>query len=188
MHALLSQRLADSVATVSGIADDLPLLTAIARHLFTCLRDGGMLYFCGNGGSAADAQHVAAELVGRFLIERRPLAAVALPYNSSIITAIGNGYSFDEVFSRQVRALTRRGDSVIGISTSGTSRTYSAGSKREGLLTLPRLDSPAFRVTPWPRSRTSPYDPARLPRLGFKKRTSWPGISCARRWTCLQLR
>jgi len=122
MHAVLSQRLADSVATVSGIADELPLLAAIAHHLFTCLRDGGTLYFCGNGGSAADAQHIAAEFVGRFLIERRPLAAVALPCNSSIITAIGNDYSFDEVFSRQVRALARAGDCVIGISTSGTSR------------------------------------------------------------------
>ena len=122
MTFLLSQRLADSIAAVSGIAEDLPLLAIIARHLFGCLRDGGTLYFCGNGGSAADAQHIAAEFVGRFLIERRPLAAVALPCNSSIITSIGNDYSYDEVFSRQVQALARRRDCVIGISTSGTSR------------------------------------------------------------------
>ena len=62
-----------------------------------------MLYFCGNGGSAADAQHVAAEFVGRFLLERRPLAAVALTTNTSILTAIGNDYDYSEVFSRQVR-------------------------------------------------------------------------------------
>lgn len=122
MNSLLSQRLKDSVAAISGISDDLPLLATIACHLFACLRDGGTLYFCGNGRSAADAQHIAAEFVGRFLLERRPLAAVALPCNSSIITAIGNDYSFDEVFSRQVRALARAGDCVIGISTSGTSR------------------------------------------------------------------
>jgi D-sedoheptulose 7-phosphate isomerase len=120
--SLLSQRLADNIATVSAVADDLPLLATIARHLVTCLHNGGTLYFCGNGGSAADAQHIAAEFVGRFLLERRPLAAIALPCNSSIITAIGNDYSYDEVFSRQVRALTRPGDCVIGISTSGTSR------------------------------------------------------------------
>jgi len=122
MTDLLAQRLAESIETVSAMSDDLPLLATIARHLVTCLRDGGTLYFCGNGGSAADAQHIAAEFVGRFRLERRPLAAIALPCNSSIITAIGNDYSFDEVFSRQVRALARPGDCVIGISTSGMSR------------------------------------------------------------------
>lgn len=121
MTDLLAQRLAESIKTDAAISDDLPLLATIARHLVTCLRDGGTLYFCGNGGSAADAQHIAAEFVGRFRLERRPLAAIALPCDSSIITAIGNDYSFDEVFSRQVRALARPGDCVIGISTSGTS-------------------------------------------------------------------
>lgn len=121
-EALLSQGLSESIAAVSGISEDLPLLANIATHLFACLQDGGTLYFCGNGGSAADAQHIAAEFVGRFLLERRPLAAIALPCNSSIITAIGNDYSYDEVFSRQVKAFARRGDCVIGISTSGTSR------------------------------------------------------------------
>lgn len=119
---LMSQRLKESVAVVAALSEDLPLLESIARQLFACLREGGTLYFCGNGGSAADAQHIAAEFVGRFLLERRPLAAVALPCNSSIITAIGNDYSYDEVFSRQVKALARPGDCVIGISTSGTSR------------------------------------------------------------------
>jgi D-sedoheptulose 7-phosphate isomerase len=112
----------ESVAVVAGIADDFTVLERIARHLATCLQAGGTLYFCGNGGSAADAQHIAAEFVGRFLLERRPLAAIALPCNSSIITAIGNDYDFSEVFSRQVKALARPGDCVIGISTSGSSK------------------------------------------------------------------
>ena len=78
--------------------------------------------FCGNGGSAADSQHLAAELTGRFIHDRRPLAAIALSTDSSALTCIGNDYSFDEVFARQVAGLGRAGDLLIGISTSGNSR------------------------------------------------------------------
>ena len=97
-------------------------LVRIANQLTATLLHGGVLYFCGNGGSAADAQHVAAEFVGRFLLERRPLPAVALTTNTSILTAIGNDYEYSEVFSRQVRALVKPGDCVTGISTSGRSK------------------------------------------------------------------
>jgi len=86
------------------------------------LRDGGKILVMGNGGSAADAQHFAAELVGRFLMERKALPAVALTTDSSILTAVGNDYGFDEIFKRQVEALARPGDVVIGISTSGMSK------------------------------------------------------------------
>ncbi len=82
---------------------------------------GGKLLFCGNGGSAADAQHLAAEFTGRFLKERRPLPALALHTNSSGLTAIGNDYGFDQVFARQVEAFGRPGDLLIGLSTSGNS-------------------------------------------------------------------
>lgn len=82
---------------------------------------GGKLLFCGNGGSAADAQHLAAEFTGRFLKERRPLPALALHGNSSGITAIGNDYGFEQVFARQVQALARPGDLLVGITTSGNS-------------------------------------------------------------------
>lgn len=116
----------ESVAVVAAIADDFTVLEQIASHMASCLKVGGTLYFCGNGGSAADAQHIAAEFVGRFLLERRPLAAIALPCNSSIITAIGNDYDFSEVFSRQVRALAQPADCVIGISTSGSSKNVVA--------------------------------------------------------------
>ena len=97
-----------------------------------------MLAF-GNGGSAADAQHLAAELVGRFEMERRPLAAIALTPDSSIVTAIANDYGFEQVFSRQVEALGRQGDVAFGISTSGRSRNVEAAlqaAKTQGMITV----------------------------------------------------
>jgi D-sedoheptulose 7-phosphate isomerase len=86
------------------------------------LRRGGKMLFCGNGGSAADSQHLAAELTGRFIKDRRPLAAIALSTDSSAMTCIGNDYSFEEVFARQVAGLGRSEDLLIAISTSGNSR------------------------------------------------------------------
>ncbi|ULR91576.1 SIS domain-containing protein [Comamonas sp. B21-038] len=85
------------------------------------LSSGGKLMLCGNGGSAADSQHIAAELTGRFVQDRRPLAAIALTTDSSALTCIGNDYDFSEVFSRQVIGLGRPGDCLLAISTSGTS-------------------------------------------------------------------
>lgn len=85
------------------------------------IRRGGTLYFCGNGGSAVDSQHLAGELVGRFRLERKPLPAVAITANSAVITAVANDYDFTEVFARQVEALGRKGDVLIAISTSGNS-------------------------------------------------------------------
>ncbi len=97
-----------------------PLLAAGAL-LRACLGDGGKALICGNGGSAADAQHFAAELVNRFEIERPGLPAVALTHDASVITSIANDYSFDRVFARQVEALGAKGDVLIAISTSGDS-------------------------------------------------------------------
>jgi D-sedoheptulose 7-phosphate isomerase len=82
----------------------------------------GKIMFCGNGGSAADCQHLAAELMGRFLVDRQPLAAIALTVDTSALTAIANDYSYDDVFSRQVRGIGTPGDVLVGISTSGNSR------------------------------------------------------------------
>jgi D-sedoheptulose 7-phosphate isomerase len=87
----------------------------------TCLQTGGKVLFFGNGGSAADAQHLAAEFVGRFVRERRGLAAIALTTDSSILTAVGNDYGFDQIFARQIQALARPGDIAVAISTSGNS-------------------------------------------------------------------
>lgn len=92
-----------------------------ADRIVASIRDGGKLLVLGNGGSAADAQHIAAEFLGRYLLERAPLPAVALNDNTSTLTAIGNDYSFAEVFSRQVAGLGRSGDVLIAITTSGQS-------------------------------------------------------------------
>lgn len=96
-------------------------VVAAARMMERSLRAGGKVMFCGNGGSAADAQHLAAELMGRFLADRAPMASIALTVDTSALTAIGNDYGFEQVFARQVRGLGRAGDVLVGISTSGNS-------------------------------------------------------------------
>lgn len=93
----------------------------IGADLAKVLRSGGKIMLCGNGGSAADAQHIAAELTGRLVDDRRPLAGLALSTDSSALTCIGNDYGFEAVFERQVRALGRAGDALVLISTSGRS-------------------------------------------------------------------
>lgn len=93
----------------------------IAQSMVESLKNGGKIFFCGNGGSAADSQHLAAELVARLNYDRPGLAAIALTTDSSALTAIGNDYGYDYVFARQVEALVNKGDIVVGISTSGNS-------------------------------------------------------------------
>jgi D-sedoheptulose 7-phosphate isomerase len=107
-------KLAASQALAAPLAQGIELLAA-------ALRGGGKVLACGNGGSAADAQHFAAELVNRFEIERPPLAAVALTTDTSTLTSIANDYAYQQVFSKQVRAIGRRGDALLAISTSGNS-------------------------------------------------------------------
>jgi D-sedoheptulose 7-phosphate isomerase len=97
------------------------LLLAAGRSLAQCLVNGGTIFLCGNGGSAAEAQHLAAEFVGRFLMERPGLAAISLTVDTSKLTAIGNDYGYEEVFARQISALGRPGDFLWGLSTSGRS-------------------------------------------------------------------
>src|SRR6478752_7706172 len=92
-----------------------------AFEMARCLRANGKILFFGNGGSAADAQHLAAEFVGRFVLERKPLPSIALTTDSSLLTAIGNDYGFDQIFIRQIQALGQAGDVAVGITTSGNS-------------------------------------------------------------------
>src|SRR5579883_913456 len=96
-------------------------VVAAAQTIIAALRNDRKVMFCGNGGSAADAQHLAAELMGRYLKDRAPLAAIALTVDSSALTAIGNDYTFADIFSRQVKGLGRKGDVLVSISTSGNS-------------------------------------------------------------------
>jgi len=110
-----------------------------AEMIVASLRDGGCVYLFGNGGSAADAQHFAAELVGRFLIERRPLRAVALTTDSSILTAVANDYDYTTVFARQLAGLGRPGDIAVGLTTSGNSPNVLAAlaeARRMGMKTI----------------------------------------------------
>jgi D-sedoheptulose 7-phosphate isomerase len=128
--AALKERVARELAEPIAQAGDLCIQT---------LRAGGKLIFFGNGGSAADAQHLAAEFVGRYVKERRPLAAIALTTDTSALTAIGNDYGFDHVFARQVQALGRRGDVAVAISTSGRSANViraARAARENGLVTI----------------------------------------------------
>jgi D-sedoheptulose 7-phosphate isomerase len=115
----------DCLTEHRAVFDALPLLSdavgAATALLARCLRSGGKILLCGNGGSASDSQHIAAELVGRFVSDRVPLAAIALSTDTSILTAVANDYGYDRVFARQVAALGRAGDCLIGLSTSGNS-------------------------------------------------------------------
>ena len=118
----VAEHFAQSIEAKQQAADILSAPTAqAAERMLQCLMNDGKILACGNGGSAADAQHFAAEMTGRFEKERMELAAVALTTDTSALTAIGNDYGFDHVFSKQVRALGRPGDVLIGISTSGNS-------------------------------------------------------------------
>ena len=116
---------------------DQALQAALVKAVNCCvnaLKSGGKLMFAGNGGSAAEAQHFSAEMVGRFLIERKPLASVALSTDTSALTAIGNDYGYDQVFSRQVEALGRSGDVLIVLSTSGRSKNILAAMRAAAAL------------------------------------------------------
>lgn len=111
----------DSAEAMAALGDLAPQLVQAAEMMIAALAPGGGVLFCGNGGSAADAQHLAAELEGRYLIDRAPLSGLALTVNSSSLTAIGNDYGFDQVFARQVLAHGRPGDLLVALSTSGNS-------------------------------------------------------------------
>lgn len=104
-------------------------IVSISKRIAQCFRDGGKVLLAGNGGSAADAQHIAAEFLSRFSFDRNPLPAIALTTDSSVLTAIGNDYGYDQVFERQVRGLARKDDVFIGISTSGRSPNVIAALK-----------------------------------------------------------
>jgi D-sedoheptulose 7-phosphate isomerase len=123
-HDVVLSHFRRSCEALEAALTDIELTAAMARaaqKISESLKNGGKLLLAGNGGSAADAQHIAAEFVGRFINDRAPLPAVALTTDSSILTALGNDYGFDQVFERQIRAIARSGDVFVGISTSGRS-------------------------------------------------------------------
>jgi D-sedoheptulose 7-phosphate isomerase len=117
----ISQLISDSIQVKQKLREQAGLIQEITDSLIVAIKRGNKILICGNGGSAADAQHVAAELVGKFLVDRIALPAIALSVNTSILTSLANDYNYDIVFSRQIEALAKPGDVVVGISTSGNS-------------------------------------------------------------------
>ncbi len=112
----------DHLAVIQALGSQRSVLELIACEMTRAIFEGKKVLWCGNGGSAADSQHLAAELMGRFRRERRGLPSIALTTDTSILTAIGNDYGYDKVFQRQVEALCVKGDVLVGISTSGNSK------------------------------------------------------------------
>ena len=116
----------DSIEVKSSIINDdklIELINQASEEIISCYKNGHMLLLCGNGGSAADAQHIAGEMVARFRLERNALSAIAFNTNSSVVTAIGNDYEYNYIFERQVEAFGKEGDVLISISTSGNSES-----------------------------------------------------------------
>lgn len=142
MDEYIRGQLAETYRTIGLLQEDHSLqsaLAASAQAVVSCLRAGGKVLFAGNGGSAADAQHMAGEFVSRFMFDRPGLAAIALTTDTSILTAIGNDYGYDMLFERQVQALGRKGDVLIVYSTSGRSANVLkalAAARRQGLFCI----------------------------------------------------
>jgi D-sedoheptulose 7-phosphate isomerase len=139
VEARIAADLQAHLASTQQLQQQAPLLAEVADHLIAAFRAGKKVLLCGNGGSAADAQHLAAEFVGKFYFDRPALPAEALTVNTSSLTAIGNDYSFDVVFSRQVEAFGAAGDVLIGITTSGNSRNVLEAfrvARQKGILTV----------------------------------------------------
>ena len=122
LSEVFEKAITEHLLVIQALLEQQPALARIAAEMTRSLVAGKKVLWCGNGGSAADSQHLAAELVGRFRRERRGLASVALTTDTSILTAIGNDYGYEEVFRRQVEALCVAGDVLVGISTSGKSK------------------------------------------------------------------
>lgn len=122
---MIENAISEHIAVLGALRGLAEPIAGVGRLCSRTLQAGGKILLCGNGGSAADAQHIAAELVGRYVADRRPLAAISLTTDTSALTCISNDYSFDQVFSRQVAAIGKAGDLLLAISTSGNSKNIS---------------------------------------------------------------
>ncbi|NDW18067.1 SIS domain-containing protein [Dysgonomonas sp. 216] len=139
---IIRNRLLASIEVKQDIVQDMHLINQIKASsdiIIKCFQNNGSVYFCGNGGSAADAQHLAAELSGRFYFDREPLSSDALHCNTSFLTAVGNDYSFDDIYSRLIKGIGRKGDVLVGLSTSGNSKNIVNAideAKKRGIYTI----------------------------------------------------
>jgi D-sedoheptulose 7-phosphate isomerase len=140
-QSIISSAIKDSIETKKRLLcnSHTSIIETVADRIKTSLYQGGKVLLCGNGGSAADSQHIAAEFVSRFLFDRPAMAAIALTTDTSALTAIGNDYGFEKLFERQVQALGANGDIFIGISTSGNSvniRNAAIAASEKGMITI----------------------------------------------------
>jgi D-sedoheptulose 7-phosphate isomerase len=139
LETAIQRRIEERIVVTQSLLSQVPVYTQVANMLIEAYRAGKKALFFGNGGSAADAQHIAAEFMGKFYLDRRPLPALALTVNTSVLTAIGNDYGFEQVFARQIKALGNPGDIAIGISTSGNSANVIEGlcaAKSANMITI----------------------------------------------------
>ena len=139
VKSVFGKAIRDHLEVAAQLESQLSVLQEIGLALTAALRGGGKILWCGNGGSAADSQHLAAELVGRFRRERRGLASISLTTDTSILTCVANDFGYDSVFSRQVEAIGRPGDLLVALSTSGNSRNVVAAleaARSKGLTTV----------------------------------------------------
>jgi len=140
----ISKLFDQSIATISNSKTLEKSIQNVIDKIITCFENGNKIIIFGNGGSAADSQHFAAEFIGRFLLERQSLPAISLTTDTSILTSLGNDYSFDNIFSRQCESLVEKNDIVFGISTSGKSLNVINGietAKNQGAITIALLGS-----------------------------------------------
>lgn len=139
MNDTILKLLDEHLHTMVQVKDLAPQMEAAANHMLKALQNGGKIFWMGNGGSAADSQHLAAELIGRFKLERRAIPSIALTTDSSILTCLSNDYDYSIVFARQLEALCQPNDVVIGITTSGNSKNILEGvkmAKKKGAYTI----------------------------------------------------
>jgi D-sedoheptulose 7-phosphate isomerase len=120
-EAIFDQPLAEHLRVIAALQTQLPVIRQVAARLLEIVLGGGKVLWCGNGGSAADSQHLAAELVGRYKRDRKAIPSIALTTDTSLLTSVGNDYGYEDIFSRQVEGLCGSGDALVGISTSGNS-------------------------------------------------------------------
>lgn len=139
MKKIIEEHLFEHRATLDLVAELGESIEKVAQLLISCLKKNGTIFWCGNGGSASDSQHLAGELVGRFAGDRRPLKSIALTADSAVMTCIVNDYGYEHIFSRQVEALGSDGDVLVGISTSGNSQNVLHAFKKAnktGIITV----------------------------------------------------
>lgn len=145
---MLAEIIEQHNSAVSALLEQEDTINTMAQVLIDCIAQGGTIYLCGNGGSAADCQHIAAELVGRFKRNRGGYAAVALTTDTSILTAVGNDYGFESVFSRQIDALACEGDVLLCFSTSGKSANVLAAAQVAAARSMTVLAFTGERTSP----------------------------------------